>query len=94
MINWIIEEGGFNKELITHHGNKYLIGNGYMGIRGTLEEYEKDEFPAVNLAGIYDQVGNGWREPLNASNGLFTRVSFNGESCLLPNKLPVKHKVP
>ena len=37
-----------------------------MGIRGTLDEFDSRDLVAVNLAGIYDQVGNSWREPLNA----------------------------
>ncbi|MGL6217041.1 MAG: hypothetical protein ACRC36_03340 [Lacrimispora sphenoides] len=68
MISWKIEENGYDPRKATNLGNKFLTGNGYMGIRGTLEEYTKEQFPAVNLAGIYDQAGNGWREPLNAPN--------------------------
>lgn len=93
MINWNIEENGFDEEKATGLGNKYLTGNGYMGIRGTLEEFKKEQFPAVNLSGIYDQVGNGWREPLNAPNGLFTRILVEGEEYALPEKESVSHKM-
>lgn len=93
MINWNIEENGFDAEKATGLGNKFLTGNGYMGIRGTLEEFKREQFPAVNLSGIYDQVGNGWREPLNAPNGLFTRILVEGEEYALPEKESLSHKM-
>jgi nigerose phosphorylase len=92
-MNWRLKEKGFDPEKITSNGNKFLVGNGYMGIRGTLPEYGKDEFVAVNLAGIYDQVGDGWREPLNAPNGLFTYLEQGGEAYRLPEKAPLEHRV-
>ena len=56
------------------HGSKYLIGNGFMGYRGTMEEYSAKELVAVNLAGLFDKNGDSWRESVNAPNPLFTRV--------------------
>ncbi len=93
MKNWIIEEKEFLQDNITSNGNKFLVGNGYLGIRGTLQEYEKDEFPAINLAGIYDQVGDAWREPLNAPNGLYTYIEFAGKPYRLPKDLPSSHNI-
>lgn len=92
-MDWRIEEVGFEEDKIASHGNKFLVGNGYLGIRGTLQEYEKSEFPAINLAGIYDQVGDAWREPLNAPNGLFTYPSFEGKEYRLPKLMPSSHSV-
>lgn len=93
MKDWMIEEIGYDRELISTNGNKFLIGNGYLGIRGTLQEYEKSEFPAINLAGIYDQVGDAWREPLNAPNALYTYLQFEGEKYRLPEVLPSFHSI-
>ena len=90
--NWTIKESGFSKDKVTSNGNKFLCGNGYLGIRGTLEEFDKEYLPAINLAGIYDQVGNGWREPLNAPNGLYTRIKIDGVYYDLPMKEPVNHE--
>ena len=93
MISWRIEEEGYDRERISNLGNKYLVGNGYMGIRGTMQEYQKSQFPAINLAGIYDQVGDAWREPLNAPNGLYTEITFNKVSYRLPEVEPEYQKV-
>lgn len=93
MIDWKIEQKGYEQEQITTLGNRFLIGNGYMGIRGTLEEYTKEQLAAVNLAGIYDRVGDGWREPLNAPNALYTCLKVDGEYYRLPEREAEQHSV-
>lgn len=91
-MDWKIKKRGYRAEDISSDGNRFLIGNGYMGIRGTLEEYGKEQLAAVNLAGIYDKVGDGWREPLNAPNALYTYIKVDGEIYRLPEKEPLKHE--
>ena len=91
--NWIISRTGFHPDQITGNGNRFLIGNGYMGIRGTVEEFGREQLTAVNLSGIYDQVGDGWREPLNAPNGLFTCLKIDGSDYRLPEVMPQKHEI-
>ncbi|GAA0527592.1 kojibiose phosphorylase [Rhizomicrobium palustre] len=78
---WIIECRNFStaREAIMRTGNIYQIANGYMGYRGTLDEFGPDELVGITLAGIFDQVGDAWREPVNAPNGGYTRVMLNGE---------------
>lgn len=75
---WVIEQTTFAPEAVPDNGNRFLVGNGYMGVRGTLDEHGAGELAAVNLAGIYDRVGDGWREPLNAPNPLHTLVRVDG----------------
>ena len=60
------------------NGNVYQIANGYMGYRGTLDEFGPDELVGITLAGIFDRVGDAWREPVNAPNGGFTKVTLDG----------------
>ena len=67
------------KESIMRNGNVYQIANGYMGYRGTLDEFGPDELVGITLAGIYDRVGEAWREPVNAPNGGFTQVALDGK---------------
>ncbi len=93
MVNWLIEENQYNKDRISESGNKFLTGNGYLGIRGTLPEYEKEQFTAINLSGIYDQVGDSWREPLNAPNALFTYIEFDSQQYRLPNVEPLNNRM-
>ena len=60
-------------------GNQCMLGNGYVGYRGTLEEYSSDQLVGCMLNGVYDQVPGKWRETVNAPNGLFTRIEGAGE---------------
>ena len=71
MMEFILTESEFNEDNTAWNGNRFLMGNGYFGIRGTLEEYTKKQMCAVNMAGIYDKMGNSWRESVNAPNPLY-----------------------
>lgn len=79
-MSWSLKEKGFDSERIAVNGNKFMIGNGQIGYRGTLEEFGEEQLTAVIVAGLYDQVGAKWREPVNAPNGLYTRLYVDGEA--------------
>src|SRR5258706_7248469 len=66
------------KESIMRTGNVFQIANGYMGYRGTLDEFGPEELVGITLAGIFDRVGDAWREPVNAPNGGFMKVTLDG----------------
>ncbi len=90
---WSIEKNGFDRPDIELHGSKYLIGNGFMGYRGTMEEYSAEQLVAVNLAGFFDLAkGSNWRESVNAPNPLYTVVSVDGVELNLSCCESVYHK--
>ena len=89
---WEIKEKGFNREKIIHYGNQFLTGHLRLGIRGTLDEYRKNELVAINLPLIYDQVGDGWRESINSFNPFFTRIKVNHKEVNLLSLLPINHE--
>ena len=37
MLDWTIRQDGYEEQQFSSLGNRYLVGNGYLGIRGTLE---------------------------------------------------------
>lgn len=90
-MDWMVSECGFDAGRMTTNGNKYMTGNGYMGYRGVLEEYGKDQLAAVTLAGVYDRAGDKWREPVNAPNGLYTVISCDGEVLSVLETEPLAH---
>lgn len=59
-------------------GNVYQLANGYMGYRGTLDEFGAQHLVGVTLAGIFDRVGSAWREPVNAPNAGYSVVALDG----------------
>src|SRR5438093_13429108 len=77
---WSVSTDKFanEKESIMRNGNVYQIANGHMGYRGTLDEFGPEELVGITLAGIFDRVGDAWREPVNAPNGGYTRVTIDG----------------
>src|SRR5258708_15200074 len=66
------------REAADQLGNKFLIGNGFVGVRGTLDEYGQAEKVACIPTGIYDQYPGKWREPINLPNPLFFQVTAHG----------------
>src|SRR6266496_858580 len=79
-MDWnITETNQLTPDDIDRQGNKLLIGNGYIGYRGTLEEFNKEQKTATVVSGLYDRVGDQWREPVNLPNGCFVQVIFKGE---------------
>ena len=87
---WCIEEP-FSKDKIEANGSKYLIANGYMGYRGTLEEFGAEQLVALNLAGLFDRNGDSWRESVNAPNPFYTQCTVNGEKLNILEKEPLYH---
>jgi kojibiose phosphorylase len=68
-----IESHSFLPADVIKNGNQFIIANGYMGYRGTLEEYTKDEMVGLNLSGVYNQPPrqlDPWRESVNVYNPL------------------------
>ncbi len=90
-MNIHILEDHFAAADIPRNGNKFITGNGYLGLRGTPEECKKENLPAANLAGVYDRVGSAWRESVNASNPIYTRLSVDGKTYALPEVTPAAH---
>ena len=64
--------------------NQFIIGNGRLGYRGTLEEDEVSERVTFNIVGVYDQYSDKWRESLNLFNPLYLRTlsGFGEENAL------------
>lgn len=91
--NWCIEKNGFEVSDIEMNGSKFLIGNGYMGYRGTMEEYGAEQLVAVNLAGFFDLADeSNWRESVNAPNPLYTLINTTDTELNLSKTTVVSHK--
>lgn len=85
-------ETGSDSQSVMRLGNVFQIANGYMGYRGTLDEYGSDQLVGITLAGLFDQVGDAWREPVNAPNPGYASTSVDGvELSALGDKI-VQHR--
>jgi len=81
-----------SRESIMLRGNVYQTANGYMGYRGTLDEFGPAEAVGITLAGLFDQVGDAWREPVNAPNGGYTQVLLDGVALSALDRSVVAHR--
>lgn len=77
--DWNIKIEELKDEQLVHYGSNLLCGNGYLGYRGTLEEWGKDEYQACVITDTYDMADGKWRELSNSPNALFTEVKVGGE---------------
>jgi nigerose phosphorylase len=75
---WHFSVDAFHAEDIALNGNRFMLGNGYLGYRGTLEEFGGEQLVGCMLNGVYDQAPGKWREPVNAPNGWFVRIEGLG----------------
>ena len=91
MNEWKFSVNGYDPACTALDGNRFLCANGYMGLRGTVEEADKGQFPAVTLAGVYDRFEDKWREPVNAPHGLSIRLSLDGQPLDAGRAAPLKH---
>lgn len=89
---WELVQEGYHPQKVEENGNRFFTGNGFIGVRGTLDECRKDALVAWNLAGVYDRHGdNPWREPVNTPNGFFAELLNAGAVLQHTQKLNLRH---
>lgn len=86
---WEIYERALDRDQIVTTGSNYMIGNGYLGFRGTPAEWNAEHYVACIVAGMWDTAAPGaLTELCNVPNGLFVGVTapqgrlslFDGET--------------
>ncbi|MEM9000866.1 MAG: glycosyl hydrolase family 65 protein [Bacteroidota bacterium] len=77
---WEIIEKSFDPQQLVTTGSNFMIGNGYMGYRGTFEEWQAEEFVACIVTDTWDLAKNSkWSELCNVPNGLFAQLYLEDE---------------
>lgn len=77
---WEIVEQEFDPEQLVTTGSNFMIGNGYLGYRGTFSEWEADNYVACIVTDTWDTAEDSeWRELCNVPNALFTQLTLEGE---------------
>ena len=84
---------GFQKENVVSYGNMFLIGNGHLGYRGTLEESDSSNFVGLNIVGFYDRYKKLWRESLNTPNPFYVKIRNSLENCSVFENSPIFHSI-
>ena len=84
---------GFDETNIISFGNMFLIGNGHLGYKGTLEEFKKEQMTTLNVVGVYDKYQNKWRESINMPNPFFAVVSSKDKSFSILDGDYINHQI-
>lgn len=82
---WRVHEGGLHLDVLAQTESLFSLSNGYVGLRGNLEEGEPSELPGTYLNGVYELRRNPYAEvrysaPLdsqtliNVANGKLVRL--------------------
>ncbi|MDA3950027.1 MAG: glycoside hydrolase family 65 protein, partial [Spirochaeta sp.] len=77
---WEIYETTFVPEQVVTTGSNYMIGNGYLGYRGTFSDSTASDYVACVVSDTYDNADGVWKELVTAPNGLFTTFDVDGQS--------------
>jgi kojibiose phosphorylase len=80
---WQIFEKVYDAKQSINSGSNYLLGNGYLGYRGTFAENTKEDYTACIVTDTFDMADDKWRELCNVPNGLYTSLTSNGVSYTL-----------
>ena len=87
----VLEHNKYILEEQEQLGSKFLISNGYMGYRGTLDEADSSDFVALNISGLYD--GSRFIENVNVFNPLYSMVKADGIDLNPRSFRPLKHYI-
>lgn len=74
--NWVVREDEWSHETQHTHESQFSQGNGFIGLRGILEEVPKDAMPGTFIAGLYDKISAQQPELINLPNPIHFKISI------------------
>ncbi|TVP95991.1 MAG: hypothetical protein EA374_02485, partial [Acholeplasmatales bacterium] len=76
---WTLKTDHFDAIAAIHEGSNFMIGNGYLGYRGTFAEARKADYAACVVTDTWDMADGKWVELSTVPNALFTVLFEDGE---------------
>ncbi len=77
--DWLIKEKGFHPRKQGQYESLFTLGNGYLGVRGSLEEHPHGSYRGLYLAGIFDKSEAFVREIVKAPGWIDFSVWKNSQ---------------
>jgi kojibiose phosphorylase len=77
---WTLTESGWDADRSLAVGSNVMVGNGYLGYRGTSPEQGADGYVALVVTDTYDMADGRWRELCTVPNPLLVRATVDGTS--------------
>ncbi len=75
---WTLVETGWDAEHALAVGSNFMVGNGYLGYRGTAPDESAEAYVALVVSDTYDMADGRWRELCTVPNPLVVRASVDG----------------
>ncbi len=75
---WTLVETGWEPERALAVGSNAMVGNGYLGYRGTSPEQGADDYVALVVTDTYDIADGRWRELCTVPNPLRVAATVDG----------------
>ncbi len=80
MNGWDIIKKDYDSHQAITDGTTFLLGNGYMGYRGTFAEDRKNDYVACIVTDTWDNADGKWEELSNVPNALYAQVYHQGQT--------------
>lgn len=97
---WNLIKDQYTEEQAITDGSNFMIGNGYLGYRGTFAEDTKEQYSGCFVTDTWDKADGKWEELCNVPNALFLRVryqdvpvDFTSNVVSYKRELDVKHGI-
>ena len=90
--DWLVEETSLDLTKANFHETVFTIGNGYQGVRGSLEEGHKGELSGTYLAGVYDHHDATVIDLVNAPSWLPVNVRVDGDALDVQSSRVIAHR--
>lgn len=75
---WELLEERFDPDQMITTGSNFMVGNGYLGYRGTFPDDRREQYVGCIVTDTWDNADGAWSELVNAPNGLLMEVIPQG----------------
>ena len=76
---WVVIDDHHDPDQVINVATSHLTGNGYLGYRGTLPEWDAAATVGCTVSDTWDNADGKWAELCNVPNALFARWEVLGE---------------
>jgi len=88
----LVFEREWDRDKVLFYETIFTLGNGYLGIRGVLDENPTFSHPGTYFIGVYDGVGTHVPEIVNAPNPINFNIFYGGEKVSVENMDVISHR--
>ncbi len=82
---WTIIKDKYDQSQAITEGTNFMVGNGYLGYRGTFAEDTKKEYVGCIVSDTWDKADGKWEELCTVPNALHTTINIDQEPFTVSN---------